>query len=203
MRVYNIVILIVNTLLFLALGLLMIGTGANQAVAEQLVGFHTWLSGLVEASLSARVLMGSLGLIFVILAFSTIIGNIQNRRYERAVVIRGPLGDVMIALGAMEDMARVVKADVDALKDIKMRVHVGRKGLKVTARVVLYSDSTLPQATEQVQESIRRCFQDILGVEQELRPRVLVSKVVFRDPEEERGRDELTRARKRYPSSLV
>jgi len=202
MRVYNIFIIVLNTLLFLSLGLLLIGTGASKGVADQLVVFHTWMGQAVESSPSARVLAFSAGLICVLISLSTIIGNLRNRRHERAVIFKNPQGEVMVALGALEDLGRLVKAEVPAIKDIKLRVDVRSKGLRVTARVVLWGDASIPDATEQCQDSIRRCFQGVLGLDQDLKPRVLVSKVAYRDPED-RPRDELARARKRYPSSVV
>lgn len=203
MKVYNIIIIVLNTLVFLGLGLLLCGMAVSSSVADQLVGFHQALKALIDGSLSARLLIGLGGLGAVALSLSTIIGNAQNRRWERAVVFRNPMGDVMITLGALEDMGRQVKAEVHAVKDLKMRVKPRSGGIYVSARVTLWNGTPIPEATEQVQESIQRVFRDAMGIEGEVRPRVLVSKIAFRDPEEERRADELARARKRYPSSVV
>jgi hypothetical protein len=203
MRVYNIVIIVLNTLIFLGLGLLLLGTGASDTVASALVGFHQNLEAFVKSSIWARVLISSIGLLFVVVSLSTIIGNAQNRRYERAVVFQNTMGEVMVTLGALEDLGRQVKADVPALKDMKLRVRASGKGLKVSASVVLWSDVAIPEATEQIQEAILRCFREGLGLEQEVRPRILVSKVAYRDPEDEPRRDEIARARKRNPANLV
>ncbi len=185
MKTFNIIIIVLNTLLFFALGCLLIATGMSESTAHLLVAFYQWLEGLVAHNLTARILLCSAGLICLLVAVSTVVGNIRNRRYERTVVFHNPLGEVLIALGALEDMGKVIRSEVDALKDIKLRVVARRKGIRVTAKVVLWSDSPLPRATEQTQEAIRRYMQNILGVEQDIRPRVLVSKVAFRDPEAE------------------
>lgn len=185
MKIFNTVIIIVNTLLFMALGLFLIASGFSEGTARGLAGLHHWMEGAIFASPSARVLIVCSGLLFLLVSISTVVGNLRSRRYERAVVMHNPLGEVMIALGALEDMGKVIKADVEGLKDIKMRVSARRKRIAVTAKIVLWSDCSLAKASEQTQEAIRRYLQDILGSEQDIRPRVVVSKVAFREPEPE------------------
>jgi hypothetical protein len=197
MRVFNIIIIVVNTLLLLILGSLMVALGLSETAGNLILDAHKWMEAAIQASLSARVILISVGLIFVLTSLYTIFGNIQKRRYERTVVFHNPLGEVMIALGALEDMGKVVRSEVEGLKDIKMRVVARRKGISVTAKVVLWSDANLPKTTELAQESIRRYLHNILGVEQDIRPRIVVSKVVFREPSDERT-ETLARPRRRF-----
>jgi hypothetical protein len=195
MRVYNIIIIVVNTLLLFFLGTLMVTLGFSEVAGNFILDSHKWMELAIQGSLPARAILISLGLIFVLTAFYTVFGNIQKRRYERTVVFHNPLGEVMIALGALEDMGKVVRSEVEGLKDIKMRVVARRKGISATAKVVLWSDANLPKTTELAQESIRRYLHNILGVEQDIRPRIVVSKVVFREAAEERVD---TRSRRRF-----
>jgi hypothetical protein len=201
MRIFNTVIIIINTLLFLALGIFLISLGLTETTARGLADFLHGVETAVLASPSARVLAVSAGVVFVLVSISTVVGNIRSRRYERTVVLHTPLGEVLIALGALEDMGKVIRSEVEGLKDIKMRVSARRKRLGVTAKVVLWSDCSLAKATEQTQDAIRRYLHDILGGEQDIRPRVVVSKVVFRDTEADTR--ELPRRKSSYRGPLA
>src|SRR5688572_18322963 len=184
MRIFNIGIIILNTLIFFTLGLVFLGSSLSDAWGAFLFkGWHAY-DFILASGPSVRIAFGVGGVFLMLLAASTIVGNLQNRRYERTVVFHNPHGEVMIALGALEDLGKVVKAEIAGLKDIKLRVVARRKGLQVTGRVALWSDANLPRTTELIQESVRHYLQEIVGQEQEIRPRVVVGKVSFRDPEE-------------------
>jgi hypothetical protein len=189
MRVFNIVIIVLNTLLFFILGGLLLTTALSEN-ASGLV-FKGWqlYEIALGSSLSVKLSVATAGTAMMVLAISTVVGNIQNRRYERTVVFHNPHGEVMIALGALEDLGKVVKAEIQGLKDIKLRVVARRKGLQVTARVALWSDANLPKTSELIQDSVRHYLQEIVGQDQEIRPRVVVGKVAFRDPDDYENND--------------
>ena len=92
----------------------------------------------------------------------------------------------MVSLGAIEDFSRVVKNQVSGVKDIKGKVISTRKGLLVTAHVSLYSDRSVADVTQEVQEAIIKYIQFTLGIANEIKPTVIVSKVVYRQKEEEK-----------------
>lgn len=196
MRVFNIIIIVLNTLLFFALGSLLLSTALSESAASLV--FRAWQAYEVAlgSGAAAKISVAGSGAVMMILAISTVVGNIQNRRYERTVVFHNPHGEVMIALGALEDLGRVVKGEIAGLKDIKLRVVARGKGLNVTARVSLWSDANLPKCTEQIQESVRHYLQEIVGQEQEIRPRVIVGKVAYRGADEIEGSDSELRPRR-------
>jgi hypothetical protein len=185
MRLFNTIIIIVNTLIFLALGAFLVSAGFSEATARGLGSFQHWLENAIFASLWSRALVVCSGILFLAVALSTVVGNLRTRRYERAVVMHNPMGEVMIALGALEDLGKVIRNEVEGLKDIKMRVSARRKRISVTAKVTLWSDCSLAKASSQTQDAIRAYLQDILGSEQDIRPKVVVSKVAFRETEGE------------------
>jgi hypothetical protein len=189
MRVFNIIIIVLNTLLFFILGGLLLATALSDSVSGLVFKAWQFYEVALGASPGIKVAVAGAGLAMMVLAFSTVLGNIQNRRYERTVVFHNPHGEVMIALGALEDLGKGVKGEVPGLKDIKLQVSARRKGLRVTARVSLWSDASLPKTTELVQESVRRYLQEIVGQEQEIRPRVIVGKVAFRGPDGDEHND--------------
>jgi uncharacterized alkaline shock family protein YloU len=185
MKVFNAIVLVLNTLLFLVLGVLFISGAVSGSVGHSILeGFLAWYDDSLMTALAPRIAAAFCGLTLVAVAVSTAWGNIQDRRRERAVEFHTPLGKVYIALGALEDLARVVKNEIQGLKDIRLRVSAQRKGLKVRAKVVLWSDCNLPKVTEEIQEVVRTYIHEIVGPEAEVRPLVVVTKVAYRDPEE-------------------
>ncbi len=127
----------------------------------------------------------ALGAGLMAIAAIAVWANLRSRRWERTVVFHNPLGEVMVSLSALEDVGRQAKADVAGVKDLKLRVLARRRGLQATAHVVLYSDVNVPSTTEAVQECVRRRLAQVVGEGQDIRPRVMVSKVVYRDPADE------------------
>src|SRR5579871_2841179 len=106
MRVFNIVIIVLNTILFFSLGLLLIATALTDSSASALSEAWRWYEASLATSMGMKLAMTLVGAGLMTLAVSTVVGNIQNRRYERTVVFHNPHGEVMIALGALEDLGK-------------------------------------------------------------------------------------------------
>lgn len=196
MRIFNILILVLNTVLFFALGLLLLLSLVSEGTRGGIFNLWQWYEVGLNSAPTVRLAAAVLGALLMALAVWTVWGNVLTRRIERTVVFHNPHGEVNIALGALEDLGKVIKADVAGLKEIKLRVVARRKGLSVTARVVLWSDANLPKATEMVQESVRHYLQEIVGVEQEIRPTVVVAKVAFRGPDDYDAAESVPRTRR-------
>ena len=191
MRYFNRIIIIINTALFLLVGAVFIGVsstqGANQWMLTTMQNMVNSMASSDTAKIIAiRLAVFSTGLFFIFTALFTIFGNIEKRRSERTVVLESPLGEIMVSLGAIEDFSRVVKNQINGVKDIKGKVISTRKGLRVTAHVTLFSDRSVADVTQEIQEAIIKYIQFTLGIANEIKPTVIVSKVVFRQKEEEK-----------------
>ena len=193
----------VNLLLVgLGLLLLLLAGAACLSVAldpSTLAPMHR-LAAQAELALASasgfRPLLGLAGGLALLAAVAVVWGNLSQRRYERIVVLRNPLGEVLVSLPALEDLGRLVKADVPGVKDLKLRIRASRRGIRADARVVLQGDVDVASVSEAVQAGVRRRLQQVLGADQDVRPRVMVSKLLPAQAEP----DELTpRARLRRP----
>jgi hypothetical protein len=181
MRGVNLGMMVLGILVVLLLGLL----GLAGAISPGL--FTSWgefLSGPLAYALDtftgrvAALLIGGL-LLTGMASYGWAV--VQTSRRERTVVLKSPLGDVLVSLPAIEDFARVLRGRIDGLREIKGRVWYTRKGLKVTARIVVYSDVSLIQVTEKVQMEVLSYIQKTLNITQPIQPKVIVTKVVSRD----------------------
>ena len=127
------------------------------------------------------------GVLLLVIFVYLVWGNIQSARRERTVVLKNPLGEVLVSLAAIEDFARVLKGKIEGLRDIKGRVVYRRRGLKVSARITVLSDYSIVEVTQNVQDAIRNYIQKTLGIDQDINPTVMVNKVVNRDKAETSG----------------
>jgi hypothetical protein len=87
-----------------------------------------------------------------------------------------------LGLGAAMALAVVF---LPGLRDVKLRIQADRRGLQVRARVSLQAPEDLGAATEAVQAAIRRRLQQVVGPETDIRPRVMVAKILARSDDDD------------------
>jgi hypothetical protein len=186
MKIFNRILIGINILFFLIAGLFGASISVNKEANEWWVSIVKTVAEYLNHSLIARTSVLIISLLLILIAILTIIGNIENRRAERTVVLQSPHGEIMVSLGAIEDFSRIVKNEIKGVKEIKGRVLSKRKGLDVTAKVTLYSDRAVADVTQEIQQAIIKYIQYTLGIEAEIKPKVIVKKVVYRSVEEEK-----------------
>ena len=183
MKVFNQIIIIANTLLFLAVGAFGISISATAKANKWTLDIVENFIEYLNISVTARIIIFSLGLFLILVALMTIIGNIEKMRVERTVTLESPLGEIMVSLASIEDFSRIVKNQISGVKDIKGRVLSTRKGLSVTAHVTLFSNQSIADVTQEIQEAIIKYIQYTLGIAADIKPTVVVSKVVYKTKE--------------------
>ena len=191
MKYFNRIIIIINTALFFIAGAMLIAVSLTPATNQWLLTTMEEVIKSLSNSDTAKITVIRLGvfisgIFFIGVALFTIWGNIEKRRSERTAVLQSPLGDILVSLSAIEDFSRVVKNQINGVKDIKGKVIQTGKGFKVTAHVTLFSDRSVADVTQEIQEAIIKYIQYTLGIANEIKPTVIVSKVVFRQKENEK-----------------
>ncbi len=181
MRTFNLVMIILGTLAFIALGLLSLVVSVYPPAILSVGDFISGPMAYTLESAAGRLVALCFGLLLLLLLFYFIWGNVQLSRRERTVVLQNPMGEVLVSLSAIEDFARVLKGKIEGLRDIKGRVVFRRRGLKVSARITVQSDSSIVEVSQKVQDAVRHYIQHTLGIEQEINPTVVVTKVVSRE----------------------
>ena len=185
MKAFNILLIALSVVLITAAGLGLLGLTLLPGLQDGLREAFRLFDSALQAEANLRWGLGAVGAALLLVAFSAVYSNLSTRRWERSVVFHNPLGEVMVSLTALEDIGRQAKNEVPGVKDLKLRVLPQRRGLQATARVILFSDANVPSTTELIQEVIRRRLQEVVGEGQDLRPRVIVTKVVFREAGED------------------
>jgi hypothetical protein len=182
MKGWNILTIIIAALGLMAGGAALVWLGLDLEPQPDLAAWGAWAA---EAVPDYRLALGAAGAAAVLAGLGLAWGNVASRRWERLIILRNPLGEVHVSLAALEDLGRVVKSDVPGVRDVKLRISAGRRGLQVRARATLVAGDDLGQVTEALQAAIVKRLQQVLGPEQDLRPRVVVGRVIPRGDDED------------------
>lgn len=97
---------------------------------------------------------------------------------EKNIAFDNPSGRVSVSLTAMEDLIRRVVGRMNGVKDVRS-VHIiaSKRGLDVKLNLALFSDVSIPEATGQMQETVKRKISDTIGLEETVTVRVDVTKI--------------------------
>ncbi|MBF0388344.1 MAG: alkaline shock response membrane anchor protein AmaP [Candidatus Omnitrophica bacterium] len=100
-----------------------------------------------------------------------------RQEQERIITFDNPLGRVTISLSALEDLVRRMVVRSPQIKEIRPDIASTKKGIKVDIRLVLRSDVNIAELTADLQETIKRKIQDVIGKEERVLVRVHVIKI--------------------------
>lgn len=181
MRTLNLTVMVVGIVMILLFSLLCLVSAVYPGLLTNAGDLIAGPLNYTVAGWMGRIFTFVLGITSLLFLMYLLFGNIQAARRERTVVLENPTGEVMVSLPAIEDFARILKGRIDGLRDIKGKVIYSRRGLKVSARISIYSDHNIAEVAQNVQDSVRTYVQKTLNIDQEINPTVIVTKVVNRD----------------------
>lgn len=128
-----------------------------------------------------RIACGLIGtgvILFNLMVFQLAWARFQR---QRTIAFANPDGEVTISLSAIEDFIRRAAKQIPDIRDLRSDVLATKKGIEITARVSLGSESHIPEVTEKIQGLIKQRVQEMLGVEDPVIVRIHVSKIVTGD----------------------
>ncbi|MCK5580919.1 MAG: alkaline shock response membrane anchor protein AmaP [Candidatus Omnitrophica bacterium] len=133
---------------------------------------------IIYFDFQARVIIGvaAIVLLFVNYVFMRTIS--VNSKREKTIAFDNPAGRVSVSLGALEDLTRRVIARVPEVKEVRSTITAGKKGLEVSTRLVLNTEVNIPEMTAKLQDVVKRKVQGTIGLEENVRVRVHVIKII-------------------------
>jgi len=167
----------IYTLLFSIIGAVLI------ALSLRTESFDSVLNTIVSLSHSPNLRLGMAlsGLLLILINISIARLGLRKLQNRKTIIFENPYGEVSLSLSAVEDHVRKLTNKMSEIKEIKSNITAGKAGIEVTARVALYSDVNIPEATEKIQNAIRSRLQEILGIEETVAIKVHVTKIVQRE----------------------
>lgn len=163
----------IYTLVFIFLGTFLVGISLEIFSNTQLKVFLD----IIYTSPLNLLYSGLLGLVIIFLALSYIYCVLKKRKKKRNISFKNPDGKVSISLEAIEDFLRRISQGVTEIKNLKCKVSVTKKGIKVINKVTLWAGISITEITERFQEMVKFKLQEMLGIEDRIEVVVNVQKV--------------------------
>jgi len=145
---------------------------------------------LIYSDIQTRQVVFIIALLLLILnLFFTqlIIGKWQS---EKTIAFKMPTGEVTIALSAVEDLIKKTAVMIPEIKELKPNVIAGKKNnIDVNIRLVLRSETNIPDITSKLQEMIKSKIQE-LGIDAEIIARIHVAKIISQEDRHKKDKKE-------------
>jgi uncharacterized alkaline shock family protein YloU len=155
-------------------GIIFLFAGGKISV-EDVARSLSFLDGNVQARLLLLMIAG------VVLFFSILFARIISggRQKEKTIAFDNPSGRVSISLHALEETVKKSVLKILEVKEIKPTIVASKKGIEINCRVILRSESRIPELTSCLQETIKERVQDVLGIEENVIVRIHIVRIVF------------------------
>jgi len=177
MKIINVIVLFVYTLVFVLVGVFLISFAFNAYQLSAITGLieTAYANPHIKTTLS---LSGALMIFISILILQLTVGKLQR---ERTIAFENPDGQVLISLSAIEDFIKRTMKQLPEIKELRPNVIASKKGVNITSRVTLFSDAHIPDVTEKIQNILKNKVQGLLGIEEPVNIRVHIVKIVNKE----------------------
>jgi len=185
MRVISTLTIILYSILFFLIGVVLVLVAFN-LLSHELINFTV---DFIYNTPNMRLIIGITGGLLILVTLLVIQIIFSRMQMERTIAFENPDGQVTISLGAIEDFIKRLAKQLPEIKELKPNVIATKKGVDVNARLILFSDSNIPEITERVQNLIKGKVQDILGIEEAISVKIHIAKITHK----EEAREEKTK----------
>jgi len=185
MRFFTVLGILFYASVIIAIGAALILFSLNFLPASDINNFINYAQGTANS----RIIIGLSGILLILISFSfaqLILGRFQR---EKTIAFTTSSGEVTIALSAVEDLIRRLANIIPEIKELRPDVIATKKGILVDLRIVLKSETNIPELTARLQEITRSRIQEVLGVEEQIIIKIHVAKIISIE-EKERKRKE-------------
>jgi len=163
--------------IFIAIGVGLVLSALNVISVSSLGDMLNYLATVKNL----KLIIGVLGGLFILISLLSLNITISRLQREKTIAFDNPDGQVTISLTAIEDFVKKIVRQIPDIKEIRPNIIASKKGIFVTARVILYSDTNIPAVTDNIQNLIKNKIQDILGIEETVTVRVHIAKITHRE----------------------
>lgn len=174
MKIYNVIILF-YILISALLGTVILSFSLHIVDINDLVFQLNEMYNNINSRIALAT--GGISVILLSILFAQIISARHER--EKTIAFNNPSGQVTITLFAVEDLIRKIGQELPQIKDIRPDVIATKKrGIQVNIRLVLKSETNIPEFTAQLQEIVKNRIQEILGVDEQIVVKIHVAKIL-------------------------
>ncbi|HPN73343.1 MAG TPA: alkaline shock response membrane anchor protein AmaP [Candidatus Omnitrophota bacterium] len=109
---------------------------------------------------------------------------------EKLITFQNPDGEVTVSVSAIENYVKRVSRDIPGIADVKASAKVNKKGIFITSFVAVSAGTNIPEATENIQMTVKSKVQDMLGVEEKITVTMHVVKILKDNEPADKTEDE-------------
>jgi uncharacterized alkaline shock family protein YloU len=126
----------------------------------------TWIDRVLTST-SGRITLGTVGLIFFAASVRLILTALTGQGDGRPVVHEMAHGEVRISLDAVENLVKKVARGVKGVREIKAEISHSAEGegLNARLRATISPEVSIPDVSEEIQQSVRQYVKRVVGVE--------------------------------------
>lgn len=170
------------TLFFYTFVLLLVG-GFFVALATNLITQDAVITtlGMIYDTMNARLSLGITGALLILISILVMQIALGKLAREKTIAFENPDGQVTISLSAIEDFIKRTLKQLPEVKELRPYVKATKKGITITNRVTLFSDISIPDTTEKIQNLVKARVQDMLGVDEPINIKVHVVKISHKE----------------------
>ncbi len=177
MRILKKICVLIVSLLFIANGLLIISIALKMISPQALADILEY----INASYNTQLTLGITGVLLIVFSMIGLQFTLGKMQREKTIAFSNPDGQVTVSLSAIEDFIRKAAKQVEEVKELKSDVIASKKGIQITAKVILWADTNIPETTERIQQLIKTRLQEMLSIEAPIYIKVHVSKIVQKE----------------------
>lgn len=104
--------------------------------------------------------------IFIVAGLRLLYASVKPRRKEERVALieENSLGQVQVALGAIENLVARVVSSFSGIREVRPRVVTVPEGVVVQVRLVTTPGLKIPEVSQEIQERIKETVREVTGI---------------------------------------
>lgn len=106
------------------------------------------------------------GAVFLLVSIRLLLAGLRSRRGKDTIIHHNEMGDVHIALDAVENLVEKTARHIRGVRGIKVKAKHSSSGLKLDIKAVVSPESNVPTVTASIQERVHEYVKNTVGVEQ-------------------------------------
>jgi uncharacterized alkaline shock family protein YloU len=185
MRIFTVLGVLFYAAVIILIGVVLIVFSLNLLQPQDINNLLIYAQG----SHNSKIIVGLSGLLLILISSSfaqLILGRFQR---EKTIAFTTSSGEVTIALSAVEDLIRRLATVLPEIKELRPDVIATKKGIIVDLRVVLKSETNIPELTSRLQDITKSRIQEVLGVEEQIIIKIHVAKIASAEEREKKRRE--------------
>lgn len=108
---------------------------------------------------------GLVGAVFLLVSIRLLLAGVRSRRGRNTIIHHNDMGDVHIALDAVENLVEKTTRHVRGVRGVKVRADHSGSGLQLSLKAVISPESSVPDVTAEIQRKVYEYVKSTVGID--------------------------------------